>query len=115
MKFFERLATEVIACLLGNISEPRLFSERDRLKKPTDPNSRSAQADAKWEATPADPYGDAGDGVVKVPKIYWDYTTKGVLTMEWIEGIKLTDRESLLAAKLDIRHLVDQVSTLSDF
>jgi predicted unusual protein kinase regulating ubiquinone biosynthesis (AarF/ABC1/UbiB family) len=46
---------------------------------------------------------------VKVPKIYWEYTTKGVLTMEWIDGIKLTDRDALNASGFDIQHLVDQV------
>ncbi|KAG0556982.1 hypothetical protein M758_11G089800 [Ceratodon purpureus] len=53
-------------------------------------------------------YGNSGDGVVKVPKIYWEYCTKGVLTMEWIEGIKLTNRDSLNAAGFDIQQLVDQ-------
>ncbi|KAG0609226.1 hypothetical protein M758_8G168000 [Ceratodon purpureus] len=56
----------------------------------------------------AELYGNSGDGVVKVPKIYWDYTTKGVLTMEWIDGIKLTDRDALRASGFDIQHLVDQ-------
>jgi hypothetical protein len=55
---------------------------------------------------------DPGDGVVKVPKIYWEFTTKGILTMEWIDGIKLTDRDALLSAKLDIQQLVDQVLSL---
>ena len=57
----------------------------------------------------ADLYGSSGDGAVKVPKIYWEYTTKGVLTMEWIDGIKLTDRDALNASGFDIQFLVDQV------
>lgn len=28
---------------------------------------------------------------IKVPKIYWDLTRKAVLTMEWLDGIKLTN------------------------
>ncbi|KAJ7521031.1 hypothetical protein O6H91_19G034900 [Diphasiastrum complanatum] len=48
------------------------------------------------------------EGLVKVPKIYWEFTTKGILTMEWIEGIKLTDKEALAKANLDIQELVDQ-------
>ncbi|XP_024528340.1 uncharacterized protein LOC9630964 [Selaginella moellendorffii] len=47
-------------------------------------------------------------GLVKVPKIFWRYTTKGVLTMEWIDGIKLTDREKLEKLNLDVQDLVDQ-------
>lgn len=47
-------------------------------------------------------------GGVKVPKIYWDFTRKAVLTMEWIDGIKLTDNEGMKEASLNIQQLVDQ-------
>lgn len=47
--------------------------------------------------------------LVKVPKIYWDYTRKAVLTMEWIDAIKLTDEASLKEARLNRRKLIDQV------
>ncbi|KAF8036933.1 hypothetical protein BT93_C2612 [Corymbia citriodora subsp. variegata] len=46
--------------------------------------------------------------LVKVPKIYWDFTRKAVLTMEWIDGIKLTDEASLKEAFLNRRKLIDQ-------
>ncbi|XP_020536398.1 uncharacterized protein slr1919 isoform X2 [Jatropha curcas] len=45
---------------------------------------------------------------VKVPKIYWDTTCKGVLTMEWIDGIKLTDEVRLRKASLNRWKLIDQ-------
>ncbi|EEF46833.1 uncharacterized protein slr1919 [Ricinus communis] len=45
---------------------------------------------------------------VKVPKIYWDATCKGVLTMEWIDGIKLTNEAALKRAGLNRRKLIDQ-------
>lgn len=32
---------------------------------------------------------------VCVPRVYWDYTTRHVLTMEFLDGIKLSDRERL--------------------
>ncbi|MGB7375156.1 MAG: AarF/ABC1/UbiB kinase family protein, partial [Rivularia sp. (in: cyanobacteria)] len=38
---------------------------------------------------------------VKVPAIYWRYTTTRVLTLEWLNGFKLTDTESIIAAGLD--------------
>ena len=43
----------------------------------------------------------AGEGYVRVPKIYWDTTTRRVLTMERIQGIKITDVDALDAAGLD--------------
>lgn len=29
---------------------------------------------------------------VRTPSIKWDYTARRVLTMEWIEGVKLTNK-----------------------
>ncbi|MEM1238922.1 MAG: AarF/ABC1/UbiB kinase family protein [Cyanobacteria bacterium P01_H01_bin.26] len=48
----------------------------------------------------------ANDPMVKVPAIYWRYTGTRVLTMEWIDGIKLTDIEQVKAAGLDSDDLV---------
>ncbi len=44
---------------------------------------------------------------IYVPKIYWDYTGKRVLTMEWIDGIKLTDVDAVQAEGIDATHLVE--------
>ncbi|MCY7405808.1 MAG: AarF/ABC1/UbiB kinase family protein [Alkalinema sp. CAN_BIN05] len=43
----------------------------------------------------------AGDPEVKVPCIYCDYTSHHVLTLEWINGYKLTDVAAAQAAGLD--------------
>lgn len=45
---------------------------------------------------------------IKVPKIYWNFTRKEVLTMEWIDGIKLTDESRLRKANLNRKRLIDQ-------
>jgi predicted unusual protein kinase regulating ubiquinone biosynthesis (AarF/ABC1/UbiB family) len=44
---------------------------------------------------------------IYVPKIYWQYTAKRVLTMEWIEGIKLTNVEKVKEAGFDSRHVIE--------
>ncbi|KAK4274508.1 hypothetical protein QN277_017716 [Acacia crassicarpa] len=49
-----------------------------------------------------------GMKLIKVPKIYWDYTRTTVLTMEWIDGIKLTDETRLKNASLNRSELIDQ-------
>jgi len=46
---------------------------------------------------------------VLVPKVYDDYTTKNVITMEYIPGIKITDIPSLDKAGLDREKLVIDV------
>ncbi|XP_043713551.1 uncharacterized protein slr1919 isoform X2 [Telopea speciosissima] len=44
---------------------------------------------------------------IKVPKIHWNFTRKAVLTMEWIEGIKLTDADRMERACLNRKGLID--------
>jgi ubiquinone biosynthesis protein len=40
-----------------------------------------------------------------VPQIDWSRTSRRVLTLEWIDGIKLTDRDALVAAGHDLKAL----------
>ena len=40
-----------------------------------------------------------------VPQIDWSRTARRVMTLEWIDGIKLTDREALTAAGHDLKAL----------
>jgi ubiquinone biosynthesis protein len=42
-----------------------------------------------------------GQGHVRIPEVYWETTTRRVLTMERIQGIKITDVDTLDAAGLD--------------
>ncbi|MFN2183243.1 MAG: ABC1 kinase family protein [Anaerolineae bacterium] len=43
----------------------------------------------------------AGEAHVRIPMVYWDTTTRRVLTMERFQGIKITDLDALEAAGLD--------------
>lgn len=47
------------------------------------------------------------DPTVKVPTIYWRYTSNSVLTLEWINGFKLTDTQRIEAASLDTNALIE--------
>ena len=44
---------------------------------------------------------------IYVPKIYWKYTARRVLTMEWITGTKLTNIQQVQAKGIDATHLVE--------
>jgi predicted unusual protein kinase regulating ubiquinone biosynthesis (AarF/ABC1/UbiB family) len=44
---------------------------------------------------------------IYVPKIYWEYTGRRVLTMEWISGIKLTNTQGIQEAGIEATHLVE--------
>ncbi len=50
-------------------------------------------------------YGHMKD--IYVPQIYWEYTNRRVLTMEWINGTKLNQIEELAAQGIDARYLVE--------
>ncbi|HEY0293107.1 MAG TPA: 2-polyprenylphenol 6-hydroxylase [Hansschlegelia sp.] len=52
----------------------------------------------------------ASDPGFRVPAVDWERTARGVLTLEWVDGVKLSDREALAAAGHDLpalgRHLM---------
>lgn len=50
-------------------------------------------------------YGHLQD--VYVPKIYWEYTNRRVLTMEWINGLKLTQTEEIRDLGINARYLIE--------
>ncbi|MDV2998726.1 MAG: putative protein kinase UbiB [Chroococcopsis gigantea SAG 12.99] len=45
--------------------------------------------------------------LVKVPLIYWQYTTKKVLTLEYMPGIKVDDRETLAANGINLDKVIE--------
>ncbi|MDQ0260164.1 AarF/ABC1/UbiB kinase family protein [Sinomonas atrocyanea] len=49
----------------------------------------------------------AGDGRYRFPRVFWQTTTSRVLTLEFMEGLKINDVQALDAAGLDRRALAD--------
>lgn len=47
------------------------------------------------------------DPRVKVPSIYWRYSSTHVLTLEWINGFKLTDTDKVRESNLDSNELIE--------
>lgn len=43
----------------------------------------------------------AGDRTLFFPQVFWDASSRGILTMEYVNGLKVTDYQSLEAAGLD--------------
>ena len=56
------------------------------------------------EATNAETIADffEGNDEIGVPRIHWEHTTRRVLTMEYIDGIKITDLEGMRAFNVDV-------------
>jgi len=47
----------------------------------------------------------AEDKGLRVPKVDWGRSGRDVLTMEWIDGVKMSDREGLIRAGFDLEQL----------
>lgn len=45
---------------------------------------------------------------VYAPRVYWEFTSRRVLTTEYIEGIKVTEKAELEAAEVNIHRLLSQ-------
>jgi ubiquinone biosynthesis protein len=87
------------------------FPESKRLKpiEVVDTLARTVrmEMDFRLEAAAASEFAEnvMGDNDFRIPRVYWDYTEKEVLTLEWIDGIPLSDHAALLASGYDLREL----------
>ncbi|MGI0481705.1 ABC1 kinase family protein [Geminocystis sp. CENA526] len=52
-------------------------------------------------------YNFQNDERIIVPKVYWEYTTKTVLTLEYLPGIKINDKETLIEKGIPIKPLIE--------
>ena len=68
---------------------------------------RARVLDLRREAASASELGEAMEAMpgYRVPAIDWDRTTGKVMTMEWIDGVKISDREALVAAGHDVKEI----------
>ncbi|NWH09102.1 MAG: 2-polyprenylphenol 6-hydroxylase [Alphaproteobacteria bacterium] len=73
--------------------------------------SVALELDLRFEAAAASEMAEntLRDGDFRVPRIVWERTAPRVLTSEWVEGIKLSDKPALLAAGRDLPAIARQV------
>jgi len=51
-----------------------------------------------------------GDNTVHIPRVYWDLTSKRVLTTEYIDGVKINDLERIEKSGLDMKAIASNLS-----
>jgi ubiquinone biosynthesis protein len=51
----------------------------------------------------------AGDPKIRIPKVYWEYSTQKVLTMEYVQGLKLSEVNTLDQQGYDRKVLAERV------
>ncbi len=71
----------------------------------------SIEMDLRFEAAAANELKNntENDPYFKVPSIYWDFTSKKVLTLEKVDGIPIRDIEKINNAKIDKKELAKSV------
>src|SRR5699024_11410752 len=50
------------------------------------------------------------DPVIHIPEIYWDYTTRRILTMECVDGIKVSHIDKIDEAGLDKKLIAERIA-----
>ncbi|UVI30446.1 ABC1 kinase family protein [Paenibacillus spongiae] len=100
----------------ARLAEHRLEWARNyRLRDIVDELGQALRAELDYtrEARNAERFGSQSARLkhVRIPEVYWDYSTSRVLTMSYVEGIKLSDQEQLDRAGLDRRLLAELFAT----
>ncbi|NML88645.1 2-polyprenylphenol 6-hydroxylase [Sphingobium sp. SJ10-10] len=69
------------------------------------------ELDLRREAASASELGEAMEAMpgYRVPAIDWDRTSGKVMTMEWIDGVKISDRDALIAAGHDVKEIASRL------
>jgi len=69
------------------------------------------EMDLRFEAAAANEFSEntKNDVGFYVPKIYWNYTSEEVLTLDWIEGISIREKDLLESKKINTKNLAYDV------
>ncbi len=51
-----------------------------------------------------------GDSNIHIAKIYWNLTTKDILTLEWISGVSVYDSKKIREFKLDPKNIAQKIA-----
>ena len=69
------------------------------------------EMDLRFEAAAANEFSEntKNDVGFYVPKIYWNYTTEKVLTLDWVEGISIREKELIESKKININNISSNI------
>ncbi|MEQ9115939.1 MAG: 2-polyprenylphenol 6-hydroxylase [Rickettsiales bacterium] len=72
-------------------------------------NYMKSELDLRLEAAAAMKFSEIhqNDKHIHVPEVYWDLTSEDVLTLEWIDGIKISELNELKKHKYDLTKLAE--------
>ena len=69
------------------------------------------EMDLRFEAAAANEFAEntKNDSGFHVPKIYWNFTSEEILTLDWIEGISIREKEILESKKINIENIATDI------
>ena len=69
------------------------------------------EMDLRFEAAAANEYAEntKNDAGFRVPKIYWNYTSENVMTLDWIDGFSIRETEELKKQNIDTNKIAEDI------
>ena len=69
------------------------------------------EMDLRFEAAAANEYAEntKNDIGFNVPKIYWNYTSENVMTLDWVEGISIRETDELRKRDVNTKKLAEDI------
>ena len=67
--------------------------------------------DLRFEAAAANEYAEntKNDAGFRAPKIYWNYTSENVMTLDWIDGVSIRETEELKKQNIDTNKIAEDI------
>ncbi len=69
------------------------------------------EMDLRFEAAAANEFSEntKNDVGFYVPKIYWNFTSEEILTLDWIDGVSIREKEILKSKKINIENIATDI------
>ena len=69
------------------------------------------EMDLRFEAAAANEYSEntKNDIGFRIPKIYWNFTSENVMTLDWVDGISIRETEELKRRNLDTEKIANDI------
>ena len=76
--------------------------------------SMKFELDLRLEAAAASRIYDnfTGDETLHIPKIYWQFTAGDIITLEWIEGVSIYDKDKIIKLGLDPKDIAAKIAVI---
>ena len=69
------------------------------------------EMDLRFEAAAANEFAEntKNDSGFFVPKIYWNYTSEKVLTLDWVDGVSIREKDLINEKNIDVKNIASNI------